>query len=261
MALRDDPNSESFGQTPSQTIGPFFHYALPWKGGADLVGQSELGARLDLFPPEHDLLNAGAANGTVKGMQIEIRGTVLDGMGDPIPDAMLEIWQANAAGRYRGAGDDRDHLPLDDAFVGFGRSSTSEQGEYRFRTVLPGRVPGPGNSLQAPHIAVSVMGRGLLKRLVTRIYFERSEGLDDDPILNLVPAERRATLIAKRIATRESPQRAQRSEAGESPQRAERSEAGESPQLAERSEAGTSPQTYRFDIRLQGDGETVFFDI
>jgi protocatechuate 3,4-dioxygenase alpha subunit len=86
---------------------------------------------------------------------------------------------------------------------------------------LPGRVPGPGNSLQAPHIAVSVMGRGLLKRLVTRIYFENSEGLDEDPILNLVPAERRATLIAKR----------------------------------------ENPQAYRFDIRLQGAAETVFFDI
>jgi protocatechuate 3,4-dioxygenase, alpha subunit len=228
MAQHDDPNSESFGQTPSQTVGPFFHYALPWKGGADLVGRSDLGARPDLFPAEHDLLNASAANGTAKGTQIQIVGTVLDGKGEPIPDALLEIWQANAAGRYRSAGDDRDHLALDEAFVGFGRSSTSEQGEYRFRTVLPGRVPGPGNSLQAPHIAVSVMGRGLLKRLITRIYFESSEGLDDDPILNLVPAARRATLIAKRIA---------------------------------KQGAYEGSQTYRFDIRLQGDGETVFFEI
>ena len=221
MALLDNQSSELFGQTPSQTVGPFFHYALPWKGGADLIGQSELGARPDLFPPEHDLLNASTPNGTVKGDRIEIRGTVLDGAGNPIPDAMLEIWQANAAGRYRSRDDDRDHLPLDEAFVGFGRSSTSEQGEYCFRTILPGRVPGPGNSLQAPHIAVSVMARGLLKRLVTRIYFEDGEGLNDDPILNLVPAERRATLIASR----------------------------------------ENPQNYRFDIHLQGDTETVFFDI
>ena len=221
MTLPDNLAAELFGQTPSQTVGPFFHYALPWKGGADLVGQSDLGARTDLFPPEHDLLNASSPNGTVKGDRIEIRGTILDGAGHPVPDAMLEIWQANAAGRYRSADDDRDHLPLDEGFVGFGRSSTGEQGDYRFRTVLPGRVPGPGNSLQAPHIAVSVMGRGLLKRLVTRIYFENSEGLDDDPILNLVPVERRATLIA----TLEN------------------------------------PQTYRFDIRLQGAAETVFFDI
>ena len=221
MALLDNQSSELFGQTPSQTVGPFFHYALPWKGGADLIGQSELGARPDLFPPEHDLLNASTPNGTVKGDRIEIRGTVLDGAGNPIPDAILEIWQANAAGRYRSPDDDRDHLPLDEAFVGFGRSSTSEQGEYCFRTILPGRVPGPGNSLQAPHIAVSVMARGLLKRLVTRIYFEGGEGLNDDPILNLVPAERRATLIASR----------------------------------------ENPQNYRFDIQLQGDTETVFFDI
>jgi protocatechuate 3,4-dioxygenase, alpha subunit len=220
MTLLDNQDPELFGQTPSQTVGPFFHYALPWKGGADLVGQSDLGARTDLFPAEHDLLNASVPNGTVKGNRIEIRGTVLDGAGQPIPDAMLEIWQANAAGRYRSPDDDRDHLPLDEAFVGFGRSSTSEHGEYCFRTVLPGRVPGPGNSLQAPHVAVSVMGRGLLKRLVTRIYFEGGEGLNDDAILNLVPAGRRSTLIATREST----------------------------------------QTYRFDIRLQGDAETVFFD-
>jgi protocatechuate 3,4-dioxygenase alpha subunit len=234
MSLHDSQDSKSLGQTPWQTVGPFFHYALPWKGGADLVGQSDLGARPDLFPPEHDLFKASTPNGTVKGIRIEIRGTVLDGVGNPIPDALLEIWQANAAGRYRSADDDRNDLPLDEAFVGFGRSSTGEQGEYCFRTVLPGRVPGPGNSLQAPHIAVSVMGRGLLKRLVTRIYFEGSEGLNDDPILNLVPTERRATLIAVRT---------------------------EPPSLARRPPAESTAQTYRFDIRLQGDAETVFFDI
>jgi len=229
----DDQDAASFGQTPWQTVGPFFHYALPWKGGADLVGRSDLGARPDLFPPEHDLLNVSTPNGHAKGSRIEIHGTVVDGAGNPIPDALLEIWQANALGRYRSPADHRDHLPLDEAFVGFGRSSTGEQGEYCFRTVLPGRVPGPGNSLQAPHIALSVMGRGLLKRLVTRIYFESSEGLNDDPILNLVPAERRTTLIAVR----------------------------ESPQRAERSGAEESPHAYRFDIRLQGGAETVFFDI
>ena len=221
MALPDNQDPDLLGQTPWQTVGPFFHYALPWKGGADLVGRSDLGARTDLFPPEHDLLNVSTTNGPVKGSRIEIRGTVVDGLGNPIPDALLEIWQANAAGRYRSADDDRSDVPLDEAFIGFGRSSTSEQGEYCFRTVLPGRVPGPGNSLQASHIAVSVMGRGLLKRLVTRIYFEGSDGLSDDPILNLVPADRRATLIAVR----------------------------------------DGPQTYRFDIRLQGAAETVFFDI
>ena len=90
----------------------------------------------------------------------------------PIPDAMVEIWQANAAGRYASLEDRREELPLDEGFIGFGRAATSEAGEFRFRTVRPGRVPGPGNSLQAPHIAVSVFGRGFLKRLATRLYFD-----------------------------------------------------------------------------------------
>ena len=116
---------------------------------------------------------------------------MLDGDGKPVPDALVEIWQADASGQYYAPGA---------KFIGFGRSATSNDGEYRFRTILPGRVPGPGNSLQAPHIAVGVMARGLLKRLVTRIYFADGEGLDTDPILELVPAERRATLIARKQA-------------------------------------------------------------
>jgi protocatechuate 3,4-dioxygenase alpha subunit len=210
-----------FGQTPSQTVGPYFHYGLPWKGGADLVGKSDMGARTDLFPAEHYVLNVSSPTGTPQGDHIEIIGRVLDGEERPVADAMIEIWQANAAGCYASADDNRVDLPLDPHFVGFGRAATDQDGVYRFRTVRPGRVPGPGNSLQAPHLAVSVFGRGLLKRLATRLYFADEASNAIDPILSLVPDERRHTLIA------------------------------------ERSRNGT----WMFDIVLQGKRETVFFDL
>ncbi len=193
----DNQDPALFGQTPSQTVGPFFHYGLPWKGGADLVGRSEMGARPELFPAEHDLLTRSAPTGTPLGEVIEISGRVLDGNGEVVPDAMIEIWQANAAGRYASDDDRRDEAPLDPHFVGFGRAATGEDGVYRFRTIRPGRVSGPGNTLQAPHIALSVFGRGLLKRLATRLYFADGQGNDVDPILALVPEARRATLIAQ----------------------------------------------------------------
>jgi protocatechuate 3,4-dioxygenase alpha subunit len=220
----DNQSPEAFGQTPSQTVGPFFHYGLPWKGGADLVGQSDMGARADLIPEAHDLLAQAAPKGPISGELIEVFGSVIDGDGAPIPDAMIEIWQANSRGRYASPDDPRDWIALDPDFIGFGRSSTTVEGEYRFRTVRPGRVPGPGNTEQAPHVAVSVFGRGLLKRLVTRIYFEDGAGVDEDPILQLVPAARRPTLIARHVD-------------------------------------GAAVPTYRFDIVLQGANETVFFDI
>lgn len=222
---QDNLSPELFGQTPSQTVGPFFHYGLPWKGGADLVGQSDMGARPDLFAEEHYVLNLSSPRGPVAGELIEIVGRVIDGDGEGVPDAMLEIWQANAVGRYHALEDKREELPLDEGFIGFGRAATSATGEYRFRTVKPGRVPGPGNSLQAPHIAVGVTGRGLLKRLTTRLYFEDGAGNDEDAILPLVPDARRHTLIARREG-----------------------------------EAEGRP-LYRFDIVLQGEGETVFFDV
>jgi protocatechuate 3,4-dioxygenase alpha subunit len=218
--VSDNQTPELFGQTPSQTVGPFFHYGLPWKGGADLVGQSEMGARPDLIPEGHYVLNVSSPKGGVIGEVIEISGRVLDGDGQPIPDALLEIWQANAAGRYASEDDTREEIALDPNFIGFGRASTSIDGEYRFRTIKPGRTPGPGNSLQAPHIAVGVLGRGLIKRLCTRIYFEDGEGNADDPILALAPDARRHTLIAQKI------------------------------------DGG-----YRFDVVLQGERETVFFDV
>jgi protocatechuate 3,4-dioxygenase alpha subunit len=219
---QDNQSPELFGQTPSQTIGPFFHYGLPWKGGADLIGSSDLGARPELMPDEHYLLNQPAARKAIAGQPVEIVGTVFDASGAPVPDAMIEIWQANAAGRYNSPADAREGLPLDADFIGFGRSSTEEDGSFRFRTILPGRTPGPGNSQQAAHIAVGVFGRGLLKRLVTRLYFEGEAGHDEDPILAIVPPARRATLIAARIQD--------------------------------------APAIYRFDIHLQGEHETVFFD-
>jgi protocatechuate 3,4-dioxygenase alpha subunit len=195
----DNQDPALFGQTPSQTVGPFFHYGLPWKGGADLVGQSDMGARPELFPEANYVLNLASPKGLVSGETIILEGVVYDANGAPVPDAMIEIWQANAAGRYASPDDDRPQIALDEGFIGFGRASTSEEGLYRFKTVLPGAVPGPGNSPQAPHIAVSVFGRGLLKRLVTRVYFDGQAANAVDPILALVPAERRETLIARKI--------------------------------------------------------------
>lgn len=210
----DNQDPALFGQTPWQTVGPFFHYGLPWKGGADLVGASEMGARPELMPPEHYVLASPSPKGEVAGEVIVLEGAVLDADGQVIPDAMVEIWQADAAGRYADGSDNT-------GFVGFGRSSTSEDGVYRFRTVRPGSIA----EGHAPHIAVGVFGRGLLKRLVTRAYFADEDANAGDAILALVPAARRDTLIARRI--------------------------GE--------EDGAA--VWRLDIILQGANETVFFDI
>ncbi|GBQ19097.1 protocatechuate 3,4-dioxygenase beta subunit [Gluconacetobacter sacchari DSM 12717] len=187
--------------TPWQTVGPFFHYALPWEGGGILA---------------HD----GA-----RGERIVVRGRVVDADGAPIPDALVEIWQANAAGRYAHPDDQRDGLPVDPAFIGFGRCPTDEEGMFTFHTVRPGVVPGPGNMAQAPHIAVGLLGRGLLRRLVTRLYFPESDANATDPILALVDPARVETLIAVRDG------------------------------------AVDGVPAYRFDIRIQGENETVFFDV
>jgi protocatechuate 3,4-dioxygenase alpha subunit len=219
----DNQSQELFGQTPWQTVGPFFHYGLPWKGGADLVGGADIGARPELAPDEHYVLAEPAQRGTIAGERAEIVGRVFDAAGAPVPDALIEIWQANAAGRYNSPLDDRPDLPLDATFTGFGRSSTGEDGAFRFLTLLPGPTPGPGNSQQAPHIAVGVLGRGLLKRLVTRVYFAGHPLNEQDPILALVEPERQATLLAQH--------------------------------------SDDAPGVWRFDIHLQGEHETVFFDI
>ncbi len=218
---QDNLDPTLFGQTPSQTVGPFFHYGLPWKGGADLVGKSDMGARPELFAEEHWVLNLSSPTGVPEGEVIEIAGRVLDAEAVPVVDAMIEIWQANAAGRYHAVDDDRTDVAIDPHFIGFGRASTAADGVYRFRTILPGRVPGPGDTVQAPHIALSVFGRGIIKRLATRLYFAGGVGNDDDPILACIPEERRATLIAQ-----------QRDDG-----------------------------IWWLDLRLAGPNETVFFDL
>lgn len=211
-------------QTPWQTTGPFLHFGLPWKGAADLAGDSDLGSRPDLVADGHDYAIARNHSGRSKisGERIELAGHVWDNTGAPVLDALLEIWQANAAGRYASHEDDRTDLTLDEKFVGYGRCALDAQGGFHFRTIRPGRVPGPGNSLQAPHIALGIIGPGFLKRLSTRIYFAGTPENDDDPILNLVPEMRRQTLLAH-------------------------------------PEPGSN--IFRFDIRLGGERETVFFDI
>lgn len=186
-------------QTPSQTVGPYFYFALLHGGDNVLVDGATLGDR------------------------IRIEGHVWDGEGQPVTDAMVEIWQANAAGRYCHPEDDQDKT-LDPAFKGFGRVGTDESGTFFFETIKPGAVPGHGNELQAPHVNVTVFARGLLNHAYTRLYFDDEPLNADDSVLASIEDEaRRSTLIAMRND-------------------------GE-------------PPVYRFDIHLQGDEETVFFDV
>lgn len=156
----------SLRATTSQTVGPFFSVGL---------------ARLY----RDDLTSA-----SVSGDRLSIGGRVLDGDGAPVPDALLEAWQANAHGEYAD----------DPAFRGFGRVPSDDQGRFRLTTVKPGAVPGPRATLQAPHIVVSVFARGLMRRLVTRIYFPDEPRNAADFALSLVPPERRRTLIARKTA-------------------------------------------------------------
>lgn len=197
LGRQDNLDPTLFGQTPAQTVGPFFHFALPWKGGADLVGSSDLGARPDLVPGEHYLLATSQVHDAPRGEVIEIAGRVCDAEGATIADAMVEIWQANAAGLYASVDDARADIAIDPNFIGFARCATDDGGIFRFRTIRPGRVPGPGNSLQAPHLALSVFARGVIKRLATRLYFAGEEGNETDSVLAIVPEGRRETLIAK----------------------------------------------------------------
>ncbi|MGB5904530.1 MAG: protocatechuate 3,4-dioxygenase subunit alpha [Xanthobacteraceae bacterium] len=193
------------GLTPSQTVGPYFAYGLTPGGKYEW----------------NDAFSNDLVTPDVTGDRIRIAGQVFDGDGAVVPDAMLEIWQADAQGRFA---DPQDKRALPNAtFKGFGRCGTSAKGEFAFETIKPGVVPDPDGKLQAPHVLLAVFARGMLLHLYTRIYFDdETEKNAADPILALVPAERRATLIAKR-------------------------------------EAGGA--TYRFDIHLQGDDETVFFDV
>lgn len=184
------------GLTPFQTLGPFFDFGL-------------------VIPNGEIVADAAAA-----GRHITIEGAIRDSAGRPLPDALIEVWQADASGRYRNAAAPQ-HTSADPAFDGFGRVATDDSGRFFFDTVFPGRVPGPGGTLQAPHVAVGVLARGILTRLITRLYFEGEPSNAEDHVLSLVPPARRGTLIAKRV----------------------------------------DDTRYRFDIVLQGAGETVFFDV
>ena len=192
------------GITPSQTVGPYFAYGLTPGGKYDW----------------NDAFNNNLVTSDTSGERIRIEGQVFDGDGAVVPDCMLEIWQADAQGRFS---DPQDKRALPNAsFRGFARCGTDKDGNYAFDTVKPGVVPDPDGKPQAPHILLAVFGRGMLRHLYTRIYFSDEAGNAADPVLALVPADRRATLIATR-------------------------------------EAGKA--VYRLDLRLQGDDETVFFDV
>ena len=173
--------------TASQTIGPFFADGLRWEEGAVL------------FP------------GSAPGRHIRLAGSVIDGTGTAVPDSLLEFWQADAAGRFGGA--------RGRTCSGFGRVMTDGNGRYEVRTVIPGQVAGATGSLQAPHILVVLFARGLLKQIVTRVYFEGEGANETDPVLGLCGA-RAQTLIARRA----------------------------------------DAHVFRWDIVLQGEKETVFFE-
>lgn len=197
-------------ESPSQTAGPYVHIGLaPGAAGFDIYKQ-ELG--WDIAGPN------------AKGERIRVEGLVIDGMGSPVKDVLLEAWQANADGHYahpEGGG------PVEDGFRGWGRVITNfDTGEWGFDTVKPGTVPGPNGSVMAPHINLWIVARGINTGLNTRMYFDdETDANAADPIINRIEWEsRRATLIAKK-------------------------------------QDRDGQRVYRFDIRLQGDGETVFFDI
>jgi protocatechuate 3,4-dioxygenase, alpha subunit len=188
----------SLQATTWQTVGPFFSIGFSWLYRDNLAGPG------------------------VPGERAEIVGRILDGDGKPVPDGLVEIWQANSQGKYAHP-DDPQEKPGEPDFAGYGRVPTDDSGRFRFTTIKPGRVPGPDGKLQAPHLAVSVFTRGLLRRLITRIYFPDEPGNTEDFALNLVEAGRRGTLIAKKVDGR----------------------------------AGV----LEWNVVLQGPGETVFFDV
>jgi protocatechuate 3,4-dioxygenase, alpha subunit len=163
----------SLRATTSQTVGPFFSIGMEGLVRGELAGPG------------------------VSGERVKIRGKVLDGDGGGVPDAILEVWQANAHGKYAHP-DDPQEKPVEEGFLGFGRIPTKEDGSFEFTTIKPGQVPGPDEKLQAPHLEVSVFCRGLLRRLVTRMYFPDEAANTEDFALNLVEPERRQTLVAKK---------------------------------------------------------------
>jgi protocatechuate 3,4-dioxygenase alpha subunit len=184
------------GHTPSQTVGPFYEIGLIHEG-------------------ENSLVDA-----RTQGEQIVITGTIYDGDGVPIPDAMIEIWQADAQGHFNHPADPNCHM-ADKHFRGFGRAGTPN-GEFVFRTIKPGGITGNDGRMQAPHVNVRVFARGMLLHADTRLYFSDESANANDELLNSVDPDRRHTLIAERAASGQLP-------------------------------------TYRFDIHMQGENETIFF--
>ena len=185
--------------TPSQTAGPYLHIGLTHK---------------------HSVTQIAARD--VTGERVRLKCRVLDGNGAPLNDAMIEIWQADAGGHYNHP-DDAPAPKPNPQFYGFGRAATDDNGACEFETIRPGKVLGPGNTSQAPHLNVAVFARGMLLQLHTRIYFSGDPANEADPVLALVPAERRDTLMA-----RPDPEH---------------------------------PGEWSFDVRLRGEQETVFFDV
>jgi protocatechuate 3,4-dioxygenase alpha subunit len=167
----------SLQATTSQTVGPFFLIGLEWLFMDNLAGPG------------------------VSGKRVEIEGRVLDAHGQGVPDAMLELWQANAHGKYAHP-EDTQAKSVEPGFLGYGRVPTAADGTFRFTTIKPGRAPGPHGKLQAPHIVVSVFMRGLLRRLITRIYFPDDATNSEDFALNLVEPDRRGTLVARKSTKR-----------------------------------------------------------
>jgi protocatechuate 3,4-dioxygenase alpha subunit len=194
------------GVTPSQTVGPFFKYGLTPNGQYEW----------------NDAFTSNLVTPDTSGERIRVEGRVFDGDGALVPDCMLEIWQADAQGRFSDPQDKRA-LP-NSSFKGFGRCGTDTNGDYAFDTIKPGSVPDPDGKPQAPHLLLAIFARGMLLHLYTRIYFDGEAANAADPILALVPADRRATLVAVR-------------------------------------KPGSGHAVYRFDVHLQGDNETAFFDI
>jgi protocatechuate 3,4-dioxygenase, alpha subunit len=195
------------GITPSQTIGPF---------AAPCLTPNEQGKT---NYPWQQLINGNLVTPDAVGDRIRIEGKMFDGQGAPVDGILFEIWQADGQGRFAHP---RDPRRTNTSFKGFGRVESNLDGSFTFDTVKPGRVPGPNGTMQAPHVVVAIHMRGVLSHLFTRIYFSDEASNAEDPILQLVPAGRRDTLIAKRDA---------------------------------------SGAVYRIEFRIQGDRETVFFDL
>ena len=181
------------GVTPSQTVGPYWAIGMPWKDSTAFTGE----------PPAN---------------AITVWGHVLDGAGDPVPDSLIESWQADAGGRFDHPDDPRGAVAWDN-FRGFARACPDDDARYEITTIMPGPIPAPGGGMQAPHLLLSVFARGLLDRVVTRIYFsDHAEANASDAVLAALAPERRETLIAR-----------------------------------------PADGGYRLDIHLQGPQETVFF--